>query len=466
MTQKDRYVLLPIETKIRELHAKFLLGLFTAEAGIKVILAQKSEMVDFLSTLPNGIFIDKGIAHLNRKSYNKNQKRGNMTVAWCEEGLAFRDDEAYLHTRISNEVYGMLHRFFAWGRYQADLISTKASDKGGKIVSVGNPRFDLLRDPFRTIFDPGVEKIRAQHGKFILINTSFSRYNHYYGPDHFLKNMRAQGRIQNQEQENFFVEWRDYLGQIFNHFSEMVKYLSTAFPELTIVVRPHPSENMDEWKKRTKELDNVKIIREGNAIYWILASEIAIHNSCTTGIESYVLDHPVIAYCPVTHDVYDSYLPNAVSHRAANIEELETRIKKLLSSIEDGDSSTLKTEEQEKAMDRYVSGLRDRTACETIIQELLPLFAKSMFTSVFSVDDPIKRLQRAFIRFSIWFKHSIRKILKGEKAGYTYLAEKFPGLEREELVDLQRSFSDVTHRFQDINIEKISGMHTGFLLHK
>ena len=70
------------------------------------------------------------------------------------------------------------------------LGSTQATDVRGavnnvpaRIFETGNPRFDLLRPGLRELYRPDAEALRARFGDFILINTNFARYNHYFGRD-------------------------------------------------------------------------------------------------------------------------------------------------------------------------------------------------------------------------------------------------------------------------------------------
>jgi hypothetical protein len=64
------------------------------------------------------------------------------------------------------------------------------------------------------------------------------------------------------------------------------------------------------------------VIHEGSAIPWILGADAVVHNSCTTGVEGFLLDRPTVAYVPVRSKTYDSLLPNSVSRLANTPQEL------------------------------------------------------------------------------------------------------------------------------------------------
>ncbi len=55
---------------------------------------------------------------------------------------------------------------------------------------------------------------------------------------------------------------------------------------MTIIVRPHPSENHEKWCEVLPEHEKVIVKHEGNVLPWLMAAQVVIHNSCTTGIEA------------------------------------------------------------------------------------------------------------------------------------------------------------------------------------
>ena len=78
----------------------------------------------------------------------------------------------------------------------------------------------------------------------------------------------------------------------------MIKKLSKNFPDQTIILRPHPVEKLETYTNYLSNLYNVHIIREGSAKEWILNASMVIHSACTTGIESFLAEKPVISFYP------------------------------------------------------------------------------------------------------------------------------------------------------------------------
>ncbi len=463
-TTRHPFLLIPIETKVREFHGKVLLSCFATEAGFRIILGEQNELQRRLRYLPRGIYIDKSIAPTKVRSFRKCKKIGNHVVAWCEEGISFRNRDAYLRERVSSEAYNETDLFFAWGNVQAEIVRSKVGRNNGKIVCTGNPRFDLLRLPFRKIFSMEADKIRSLYSPFILINTNFARYNHFYGRDFVIRTMKVQGRIKNKEEEAFLVRWADYLGEMLHCFVEMVESLSRSFPEIKIIIRPHPSENQETWKRMTQAFRNVRVIREGNVVPWIVASEVMIQNSCTTGVEAFVLDEPVISYSPITSENYDAELPNAVSRRASTPKDLASQVRQVL------DDTYGYTDRKEKAnpgndlIKEYLTGIEGRNACSNIVSVLRELVDENGFyqnqTSLPRVDHIWAKWEERAIRAMSLAKRIVRRrsSIKG------YMKQKFPGLSLQEVQLAVSMFREITDNFKSVKVRNIPGTRSCFLI--
>jgi len=462
--QAEPYLLLPIEIKVREFQGKVLLSCFAAEVGFSVVIADQNEMHRYLNYLPRGIYIDKSIVRTKIKGFQKNRKIGNRVGAWCEEGLVFQDPDTYLRERVSSDAYELVDIFFAWGKIQAQTIKSKINENHNKIICTGNPRFDLLRHPFRGIFSSEAEALRERFGDFILINTNFSIYNHFYGRDFFIENLKKAGRIKDAEHEAFIVRWRDYVGDMYHHFGKMVLHLSKAFPKHRIIVRPHPAENQETWREETEDLHNVEVIHEGNVIPWIMASQIMIYNSCTTGVEGYVLDEPVVCYCPITSEIFDSRLPNGVSSKAYSPHELVALIEQVLGDPEGYVHREHGNANANNLIEDHIVSVKGPTACENIVSELQGMVKRDSLLSYQIPVSPYEKMRRRMNVYAMSAKRMTRRLMKGSSGGEAYYKQKFSGLMLEEIEQVIEAFKQVTGRFQGVEARPYPGAASCFLI--
>ena len=81
-----RWLLLPIEYKVRELDGSAILAFEAAERGWGTILGSKTSIRSGVD-LPRGTLIERWIEPGSSKRILASQALGQKLSAWCEEGL-------------------------------------------------------------------------------------------------------------------------------------------------------------------------------------------------------------------------------------------------------------------------------------------------------------------------------------------------------------------------------------------
>lgn len=438
---QGRWLLLPVETKAREFHAKLLLAAVAAEQGWQVLLGEQNAMVRQLDHLPRGVYLDKSISRTKTKHFRRLRSLGYRVVAWCEEGLVYRDTASYLHERIDLDSLAEADCFFCWGGVQRRDILSKAVGAEEKLVETGNPRFDLLRPGYRDLFAEEAGRLRRQHGEFILVNTNFARYNHFNGENFLIDVLKQRGTIKTAEQEQFFAAWRDFLGELFHGFAAVMPELARAFPDHKIILRPHPSENHRRWAEVCAGIGRVEVAFEGNVLPWLLAGSVLIHNSCTTGLEAYLMDRPVVSYQPAVSETYDSPLPNAISRDALSAEALIADVREALA----GNTVDGGAQGRSIAADYYAS-LDGTLAAERVVATLdrLPPAA----------DDDGSNFGRLASHLKEPAQRLARRLLRPQMAAYTQ--QKFPGIDLPEVQQALAQLAGAANRFGGLQASRLS----------
>jgi surface carbohydrate biosynthesis protein len=318
--KEKKWLHLPIEVHKRELDGKLLLAYYAVKNNYSVIIGRQPAVYANAKHFPRGIFFSKG--YPNASGYRHGplrdiKKMGHAIVELDEEGLLLNRDIKFISDRTTENNYKILNQIYCWGNEQENALSKAYPKFKNRLFVTGHPRFDLLREKFRSVHSEEVEKIKQKYGDFILVNTRFSIYNHAYG-DRFQRLAKAL--------HNRYPNLYSHLRDLYHHFIKMIKSLSNSYPNLNIVIRPHPSESKVSYQKEFQNYNNVFIEHEGTIAKWNLASNIVIHNSCTTGLEAFLLGKPVISYRPITSNQHDEYLPNAVSYQATNVNEVTSFI--------------------------------------------------------------------------------------------------------------------------------------------
>ena len=442
MTDRS-WMLLPIEIKAREFDAKILQSAVAAERGFDVVLGEQNAMIRQMRSLPRGVYIDKSVARTKTQPFQRLRAAGNSVAAWCEEGLVYIDRDTYLHERVSEASLALADMFFAWGPVQANDVGSHVSAAKDKILVTGNPRFDVLRPELRGLFDRERDALRQRFGRYILVATNFGRYNHFMGYDFHLAALKKRGTITTPEQIAFYRRWREYLGELYRGFALALPVLARAFPDHHIVVRPHPSEDHEAWRRETHGLDAVTVAFDGSAIPWIAGADALIHNSCTTGVEAYLLGKPVIAFRPATDDTYDSYLPNALSRQAFDAAEL---VAALAAGIEAGTPLSAAA----KAA-KYIAAQQGPLAAERVadgVARMEPIPASA-------TPGVSTRLRLIAGNTAATFAPLARRLRVGPKA-QAYARQKFPGISLNEVRTALAHLAEVSGRWRNVRAEPMA----------
>jgi len=466
---KYKWLLIPIENYVREFYGKLLFSAVAAERGWGIIMAYKGD-IRFNPPNINGVVIDLNMTSDERAS--RYMRHGWRVCAWDEEGLIYNNREVYAHRRLNDDALRKFDFVFLWGENQCKDILYYNNAYQKKLVLTGNPRFDLLRPDLREFYSQDASALKRKYGKYILINTTFGDVNHYFGKENTFKVLT--GKSMTKEQELDQIAREKYKAQLLHAFIDMLPALSAQFPEHKIIIRPHPSENFDTWRLAAKDLPNVMMIHEGDSIPWMLSAEVVVHDSCTTGVQAYLLGRPVIAYMPIQSDKYDMYLPNALSDKAESIDELIALITQLISNRGPIDQKAEK--EKRLVAQEYITSLEGPWAADRIMDQLekLDINPQIFDNAYFAVNDDGSRptdflikLKDKLKRFIMGknFNKSFRDWLKQprlekppvsspprEKDWEAYRRQRFPTLSYNNVLSDFKKLQEISGRFSKIRV--------------
>lgn len=364
-------LILPVENQVRELDAKLLLAAAAAEKGFSVIIGSRFYVHFALPYLPRGVVVAKSMRSVSAVTLDLTRRLGHDIVAWDEEGLVRFSSPEYYAWRYSKFAFGTAKCLFCWGEDDAEFFKSYPGYNGAPIYVTGNPRMDLLRENVRGFYTDEVNALREKFGDFILVNTNFSFANNFVEDLNLVQSDPANrnykiSRTGRGLSRNFAKGMGDHQQKIFAAFRELVPMLSTRFPEKTIVIRPHPSENHEVWRDIVRDQENVHVLHEGNVIPWLMACGVLLHNGCTTAVEAAVLGTPTIAYLPVRSDTYDYALPNSLSHQS---ETTEGAIK-LLDDVVAGRIGLIPDADRERLFARHLASTTGDLACDRVVDTL------------------------------------------------------------------------------------------------
>ncbi|MGH6718246.1 MAG: surface carbohydrate biosynthesis protein [Alphaproteobacteria bacterium] len=435
-------LLIPAETQNREFDAKLLLACVAAERGFPAIVGSRVHMHRAITRLPRGIYLAKDVRRPSRRMFRILQRLGHAIVAWDEEGLIFITPELYHRRRVDAATLGMVELYLAWGRQSAELIRTAPGYAGIGIALVGNPRIDLLRPELRRLLEPESQAIRARYGDFVLVNTNFGRLNHFNPALSLTPSAPGDAARRNLEPDDPPLEvWRQREA-VMHAMAAMVPALARALPRMRIVVRPHPAENHELWRRAGAGFDTVAVVHEGPVAPWLMAAAAVIHNGCTTGIEGRLLGRPVLAYRPGGLAGLDMDLPNRLSEAVSGLDDLIGRLKATLA----GARTQPLTPAQAALLGDYIVALDGPLASDRIMDELVA-FARRRPLPPPALGDRLVGTLDATVRA---LGKRLNARLPGHKDSAAFTGQRFPGVDPAGVAARIARFRDLLGRFDGV----------------
>jgi surface carbohydrate biosynthesis protein len=369
-------LIIPVENQVRELDPKLLLACIAARRGLSSIIGSHREIDFRIAAFPRSLYLCKSLTVMNLKMFRIMHRLGHEIVSWDEEALVHLPAAMYFSRRLSPLSLNYVSHLFAWGDDNAALWRQyPAMRKTMPIHVTGNPRGDLLRPEIREFYRADAEDIRRQHGKFILVNTNFNHVNAWYPAQNLFRPMKKRGRgpAFGKAGKGMSVEFaralRDHKQALFDQFRAMIPELEQAFPDCSIIVRPHPTENPAAYREIASRCQRVRVINAGNVVAWLLATRALVHNGCTTGAEAYAMGVPAISYRPrVDEDIDQGFyrLPNQLSHQCFSYPELRETLGRILG----GELGAADGKERQALIDRHVAARDGALACERMVDVL------------------------------------------------------------------------------------------------
>lgn len=434
-------IVLPVETKSRELYGKVWLALHLVECGNNVIIGDKRVRKEIIDLSDIDFFFTGGVASKpTTGDFLPRLKNHGVTVGALEtEGAVYSSINDYSQ-RMSTAMMDYTDVYFSWGQNQTIHLKDKFPQYEDIFYTTGVPSFDLLQEPLYELYKPSPDHRLKTYEPYYLINTNFGRVNHYTDPFDYTNTTKL----------------AHPQGKLLQEFVNSIISLSEEFEHYNFVIRPHPSEDDQVYKNETSSISNVFVEYQDDVRTWIYSAKGVLHNGCTTGIESILMGKHTIAFDPI-HEYEPSPLPNEASIQVTEYSEL----KEVISEI-NGSSDTPIQIDSKTILSNWFYNLKIDFSAELI----------SKVTTEFISENNVSKRQVYSPKPEIKLKRYIKNIPKIQtvKPAYRHLFEKekalykkFPGLEESELSKIINKLTSYSN-FDSVKIDQLNNWDDMYLL--
>ena len=434
---QEACLIIPVENQVRELDPKLLLACIAVKRGFSVIIGSHREIDFRMTSFPRSLYLNKSMTERNLKMFRIMQKMGHEILTWDEEALVHLPEETYYSRRLSPTAIRYNSHLFAWGEDNAELWRRYPHLPPNMPIHVtGNPRSDMLRPELRSFYEPEAEEIRKTYGRFILVNTNFNHVNAFFPAQNLFRPAAPGeepqfGKAAVGMSREFAEGLRDHKEAIFGAFKKLIPILDQAYPEHTIIVRPHPTENQQVYMDIANRCQRVKVTNEGNVVPWLMTTDVVIHNGCTTGVEAYMMGVPAISYRARIDETYDMgfyRLPNLISHQCFDLDQLQTALTKIFK----GELGAADGVERQALVKHYLAAQDGPLACERIVDVLQQKMKSQPVLPKPPLSDRISG--RAFATYRLVYKY-FQKHFPGHHAPQDFHRHRYPGISLREMTD-------------------------------
>ncbi|HUP93649.1 MAG TPA: surface carbohydrate biosynthesis protein [Burkholderiales bacterium] len=225
-------------------------------------------------------------------------------------------------------------RYLFWGGRVREAFADTGVLHPDRLEVTGCPRYDFCRAPWRALLD------YPERG-FVLVNTNFSAINPQFT------------RSADDEIEVFTrTGWsRDYtfalfeeLHAVFPRYLDAIAGIAKRNTQRRILVRPHPFEDADLYRRRYAEFANVTVDAAGSVLNVLNAADCMVHLNCGSAVETVLLGKTPISLEYLNSDRMRSHasLPSSISCHARDEADLDRLIDSPAEREQRWDGSSLR----------------------------------------------------------------------------------------------------------------------------
>ncbi len=443
-----KWLIIPVEIKVRELDAKLWLTWASLQRGYSVVVGSIRQVERYEDRLPSGIYFAKDIAPSREAQLRRLKGRHRAIVCQDEETtIAKGSYEVFFDQRVSSESLELTKYFYCWGPGDKESLANLHGWAGDKLLATGSPRVDLWRPELRDYHASTVDRIHAKYGSYIFIASNFGA-NNISTEEEVIGIGKKTGGLRDDAAVQRLARGFAFGRELFSHFKQAPQILAEAFPETTIVIRPHPIENPAAWEAAVRGIPNVHVLFEGTITPWLLGARAVLHNSCTSAIEAALLNRPVVSFMPVTSEEFDFEVANAVGRRAGDAQELVDAVGAALN--DQADFLGEQTARNHDVLSRHLAAIDGPLAAERMLSSFESLVWEGAEASKPDLNGPLRTLVDSFQ----YQRMNLKRRLRGDPVKRR--RHKFPSLGLQELQEKLERFARLQGAEPAFAIEQLS----------
>jgi len=285
---KKPIIFIPIECTPRELDYKLNIARIFCDADFDVMLGNPPFIRDELQYKNyQGAFLEKGV-NPDPIFYKSLKEKNILLYCLSDEGASYPAFSVTYEPAVA--ALKTMEHIFLWGEFQKNDLTVRNKDAvlNQKYVVIGNPGFEFSLTKYKQYHKALQPKNLPQ--EYILVNTNFGSINGFS----LEETLQACSMI-SPETKKMIEETYEKEKHSFSYFYKWLNAIIAHYPREQFLIRPHPTEKKSIYEAIFSKYDNVVVSKEGNINQIISSAKLVLHNDCTTALQSYLMEVPVIS---------------------------------------------------------------------------------------------------------------------------------------------------------------------------
>ena len=435
----------------REFDSKLLLAILAASKGHEVIISD----IESIEKGVNRGFLKPGIFHTKSLTPSKKKilrhetfKKAGLRISSIDEegGLVIKGYDQFAKRRYSIDTLETAAMVFTWGKEDSETLKKIFPKYSSKIYMTGSPRVDLWRSIFSNYLN---SPSHFPKKPYILIVSNLGTVNgNYLFHEQIQKLKKSDYHKRDPNIINVLFGRASEHIKIIYAFVEAIKLLAKNNKGYDIVLRPHPTENIEAWKIYLEDIDNVHVIREGPINAWVKNSFVVMHNGCTTAYEAIVSKKTLISYVPFTLK-YGNDLPNQLGYIVNDKHSLLNLVNDIFSNTKTNNEKKIDSPKNDKLSDKIYLDDNELSA-----EKILKVWEQNDDGNLSNPNNWLKfKLILKIMKFNGIFKKIYNRVLLNNPKN---VKNKFPKLNRNEVFEKFEKFKSILKVSKDIKCTILS----------
>ena len=157
-------------------------------------------------------------------------------------------------------------------------------------------KYDIYKKNLN-IFSSEINDIKKKFNNYYLFSSNYGALSEPGLTKRLKKNSNLVKYKNSKNKNNDYFTFKQSISD-FKYLKKNLGNFLKLNPDINLIIRPHPADQLSSDWNYFKKFSNVAIISKFDIVPWIIASKGLIHRGCSTAIDATLLNKPTYYFLP------------------------------------------------------------------------------------------------------------------------------------------------------------------------